>query len=773
MSTSPGTRTSPLQRPPATIIGGLTVTLAGVLVLVQGPAALAVWAWEGALAVAILLAATLGGYPLLRLLRLGPLPMRWRWLASAGLGVGLLSMLTLACGVLGWIGPDRRWVLPAVLAVFSMVGLVAMWRAPTLDDAPASAGPARALIVTVAPFLALVMLVATLPPGVIWQESGNAYDVLEYHLQTPKEYYQQQAITYLPHNVYASFPAAAEMLYLFAANAQGEPVDFWPTAQCLNALLAALFVAAAWLAVREVSAPAAVVAAVIAASTGWLFYLSGLAYVENGMLALGMLATAAVLRGRRLADAGMRRRWYVLAGLLTGLSCGFKYTAIPLVALPLLTLLWIGEDNADGRAVRRRLAGGLAFATAAVAAFAPWAIKNLAMTHNPVFPLAGNVFTDYPAGWGAQEARHFAEVHAPTGPEATLTGRIALLDKHILRDHHQRFGIVLWVMAAVSLVRRQDRLQAGLAAMVAVQLFVWLFATHLYARFAVPMLIPLLVLAGRGVLSRQGRLDLGFVAVVLVGISVNLLFSLRLYRTEANYPVHGGTALFTEGRLAGWEHLQVINFGLPEDARILMVGDARPFYMRRDVDYSVVFNRSPFETVVEESPTVEGIIAWFRAEGYTHVYVDWTEMMRLRRSRYGFPKAITMSLFEQLQDAGLDRVQTFTVGPEDASIPYATLFRVPDAGEMVPKPPDDSMIDPLTPDDLSPARNDRASPALADAVAHAQGSSGRLKKARAFAVVRAASASSASPRRSARNAAVWATYAGSLGRTCRTGTGAR
>ena len=73
--------------------------------------------------------------------------------------------------------------------------------------------------------------------------------------------------------------------------------------------------------------------------------------------------------------------------------------------------------------------------------------------------------------------------------------------------------------------------------------------------------------------------------------------------------------------------------------------------------------------------TLDGIIDWLRERGYTHVFVRWDEISRLRRSRYGFPEAITPSLFEQLEDAGLARVEDYAMG-ENRPI-YATLYAVP------------------------------------------------------------------------------------------------
>ena len=62
------------------------------------------------------------------------------------------------------------------------------------------------LIVAVVPFLVAMLLGSMLPPV--------DFDVKEYHLQGPKEFFQAGRITMLPHNVYTSFPFLTEMLSL-------------------------------------------------------------------------------------------------------------------------------------------------------------------------------------------------------------------------------------------------------------------------------------------------------------------------------------------------------------------------------------------------------------------------------------------------------------------------------------------------------------------------------------------------------------------------------
>ncbi|MCP4591530.1 MAG: hypothetical protein GY842_12365, partial [bacterium] len=203
------------------------------LVASQSTLALVILALDGPIALAIILAATLGGLWLADALLGKTAPWRWRVLLSAALGLGGVGLLVLACGVLGWL--DRTCWL-ALLAIMSIAGVLRLWRCGAgergcsperLSMTPAAEAAATAeeeaeaedrhqsngeagersagrflwLWLAVCPFAALAILAAVTPPGVLWAEEGNGYDVLEYHLQLPKEYLEAGRIDYVPHNV--------------------------------------------------------------------------------------------------------------------------------------------------------------------------------------------------------------------------------------------------------------------------------------------------------------------------------------------------------------------------------------------------------------------------------------------------------------------------------------------------------------------------------------------------------------------------------------------
>ncbi len=632
------------------------VALAGVAV-VSRYALLSV-SLELLAALVVVVPALMFGVVLCGVFRLGRMPQRWHFLLSAALGLGAMSLLVLFAGLAGLLARPL-WV--GLIGALFVLGLDRMRRdlrsqkveSQTLSaDTQWAAGGTRYLWLIAAPFLSLALLAATNAPGFIWQEEGFGYDVLEYHLQLPKEYRQAGRIAYQPHNVYANFPANVEMLYLLGMVLQDDDVETGVSANLIHLIFGALTVVAAWVAGREWSPRAGALAGLAAASVGWLGYLSGLAYVENGMLFFGMAAAAALLRAARLSE-DYRRRWLILAGVLAGFACGCKYTAVPMIALP----LGVGVLFMPARSWRARIVDGVAYAAAAAVTMSPWLVKNQLMTGSPVFPLANGVFEASPPGWGEPQAAMWKRGHQPAPEERSITGRLAALWRHVPGDHYQRFGPAILTLAIGGLFcRKRDRVDLILVMILTLQLAVWLLATHLYARFAVVLLIPLALLAGRAAGAAVGRLRMGIiVGVLVVGSAWNFVFAADLHRRES--PGGAPAALFYEGKVPGYEHLGFVN-GLSEDTRILLVGDARAFYYRRSVDYCVVFNRSPFVEAVRSAADEAGVVAWLREQGYTHVVVDWSEIARLTAT-YGFAPEVNDDLFRRLEAEGLKPVSEF------------------------------------------------------------------------------------------------------------------
>ena len=636
-------------------------------------------ATDGVVAAGIILFAAAASHWLMPLLGLGRAALRWQVMASLGIGVGGLSLLVLLLGLAGVLG-GGIWI--AILIALGAVGLARI----VILVVKRSSQPVRWLVsplhwlwILPLPVLAMSLTAASVPPGYLWSEEARGYDVLEYHLAVPKHYATAGRIEFMPNNVYANFPANAEMLYLLGMVIKEDPIEAAILCKYFNCYLGILFVAAAWLAGREFSPAAGVAAGVVAATTPWMLYLSGIAYAENGMLFFGMMAAAALCAGiRRGASTEANNHLIFLAGIFAGLSCGFKYLAVPMIALPVLAGVIIMSPLRGRRAIVRL---GLCLLGMFIT-FVPWCAKNVKMTGNPVFPLAYSVFGAKPQVWNEHLNQRWERGHQPVEHERSAMARWSRLSERVLRD--PRCGAMLFVLAIPILFSpARTRIDWFLLMMFLWQVLVWSSATHLFARFAVPILIPLTILCGRAMMVSEGRFAGTIIgAVVAFGAAINVLHATKLYAEElfvegGHTNICGRANLFSDGDIPGYEYVGYINKTLPPDTKVLYVGEARTFYVLRRVDYYTVFNENPFaEAAQQAGGDAAAVMTWLRQQRYTHVYVDFAEMNRLRET-YGYAKELTTQLFDDLEAIGLQPLQQYRLNPNGPV--YAVLYGVPPA----------------------------------------------------------------------------------------------
>jgi hypothetical protein len=312
--------------------------------------------------------------------------------------------------------------------------------------------------------------------------------------------------------------------------------------------------------------------------------------------------------------------------------------------------------------------------------FAPWLIRNAWLTGNPVFPLGYAWFGARQEVWTPQLAQLWERAHQVEPQHGSVRSRLVLLIRRVVLDG--RLGPLTPLLAAgVLCCLGRSRWDAAWLAMLAVQVGVWIGCTHLYARFAAVLLIPLLLLAGRAADAGSNRgLRRLFGGALLAAVFLGHWQSWSLFAAEL---MPGGRPLRIQG-MTEWMYQDeqlaelpaFLRSALPDGSRVLLVADAAVFYMPSNVDYAVVFSRNPFGEAVARAGSDAEIMAWLRERGYTHVVVNWSEMERLRRT-YGFWEGIDVPLFERLQTAGLTVVKHFSAGDGRR---YATCYAVEGPG---------------------------------------------------------------------------------------------
>lgn len=614
-------------------------------------------------------------------------------LVQAGLGI---AALLLAFFVLfAYVGTNRA---TAWLPIGIGVGLL-LWRGyQSRDqirqyDLSAKAWPWT--LPTLAPGVALLLVASACPPGTLWRVEALGYDVTSYHLQIPKEWIAIGRATPLEHNVYSFLPGLLEHAYTAMGLILGGGSDAMRSAvyacQAFHAGFALLAVGGVVAAARRFGhTPAAVVAGGAMLLVPWVVITGSLAY--NEMASLG-LATAALAIALQPGTLDWRRG--IAIGLLLGTATLCKLTAGPMLALPVTAIALIpdhltrDERNANAVAIaqRAKLLGLLI--AAGLLTLAPYLVRNAAATGNPVFPFAVSVFGS--GHWDDTLAQRWHQAHSTGGQHAgTLdalhrqwlgnTGYGALggtpippESNNIARFAHERGLPVFWLAMLTGFALmlghpRTWRIAVALLVVLLWQLVFWRLATHLQSRFLIYTLLPASVILaiGAGRVREVTHTLRGVLPPILTILILLTLLTISLGTlwdqtsrfedrgTLINRPIW--TAIDSLGDPNNPEQLAMpgthpINLLGPETKTLILGDNSTLLYIDRPIIYSSAFDTNPLAPIVHESRGDIGAInAQLRAQGITHVWVGWTEIVRIAQT-YGVDPYLTPELLLALVES--------------------------------------------------------------------------------------------------------------------------
>jgi hypothetical protein len=432
------------------------------------------------------------GYAVLRRLCPGvALTLLERLLLATALGYGLLSQLTLALALVGWLSP---WIVFPTLALL------------TLACAPALANLAREVRASSRaalrrwreadlrlPAVVLTLLAICFLSCLVWALADEiGYDSMMYHLAYPLHYIKHGGLVERADGVHSHFCHNAEMLFTLALLTVGQPLP-----QLIHLSAGLLVVGLVFCLGRRLGGP----------HVGWvaslLFYALPLVSWQSGTAYNDLLITLFVLSGVTAAAVWVRshgRGLLPLAGAFVGLAVGIKISCL-LCVVPLLGLLAgvIAVRRCSGRErLREMLALGLPFLLCAC----PWFLIEWARTGNPVFPFY-NAFFQSPMWRPVNEGFD----HGTFGMGCNLQALLML--PWNVTCHPNRFDNFGWGMleglalAAVpftmGLWPRKGRGSARLLlALVLVSCLLW-FVRVQYVRYLLPLVPVLAVFAAMNV----------------------------------------------------------------------------------------------------------------------------------------------------------------------------------------------------------------------------------------------------------------------------------
>lgn len=512
----------------------------------------------------------------------------------------------------------------------------------------------------------LLLLGSSLPP---WE-----FDVVEYHLQAPKEFFQQGAVRFVPHNIYANMPLGAEMHVLGLMTLSGGSDGWWWGALLGKTILGSFSLLGAALlgayVSRRVDRWAGWVAAAVWLSAPGTAHVTMAGLVDMVLAAylLGAVVALSELWGPLRAGQGNWAASFLVIQL-AGTGAAIKYTGVIFFTLPIvLALLWaFGQalrDGLPGAAVRHWGVSLVVLVVGLGWSGGGWYVKNWIWTGNPVFPLASGWF-----GGGALQPDQIGQWQlAHRVPESNSGGAYsvpALWQAVQLLGWKSSFLppslMALWLFG-VSQIRWRDSAWKWDRWWLLLSLWVWgvwWLATHRIDRFWLPALPLLCALASLGSHWLARRLSPVLpAAVVLLGLLYGgfLIMSGALgdnrFFVSLSALRHDAGDDSQPGRIApaiAWVNLHLSD----QPARLLLIGEAKAFDFRVPIVYATCFDRNPGEQWLADQ-AAEQQLSNLQQAGITHVLVNWSELARYRSpGNYGFSEWPQRADIQQLIDSGV------------------------------------------------------------------------------------------------------------------------
>jgi hypothetical protein len=646
-------------------------------------------------------------------------------------GLALLSTATLLVGLAG--GSSSRWGIGLAVAAMLAGAGFANWRLGKEHDQDDPDSDTKGLVIEPVKWLPAEVA----PAGVFGQWAGRwvvvltivlaviyalgalmppfEFDVVEYHLQSAKEFYQLGYIGFNDHNIYVNMPLGLEMHSLAAMSLVGganvnDPDGWWLGGLIGKAIIGAHSLIAALL-----------IGGFVARKTdsrwiGWSAAGLWLSIPGNAHVATSGLIDAALstyilaglvavtelwprLAGPTEGAASRNSKWLVLLIFFyEGGGDAAKYPGLIYAVLPCFAAVGAALYGVP-KAGRMEVAKQWILPTVCGLSLTcvPWFVKNAVLTGNPVYPLGYSLFGG--KGLDAQHALQWSKAHrvpvdAQTGSAYSISALVSSAKQIVVASEFAQPCVM--ILAVFGLLgplvfrdaeRGRKRLWfsswiGGWLACSAWILLVWWLATHRIDRFWLPAVSIWAAVAGFGLAWLVTKVSHGLATVLMLfglvyGIVINASPAVgdnRYFVSLAALRSDGGDGE-TVGRVS--RPIAWCNENLPPKiSKLLLVGEARAFDFRMPIVYSTCFDISPVESWLR-GKTVEEQRANLWSAGATHLLVNWTEITRYRGpGNYGFSDWPSREDLEKLVESGVIRRVSWPIALESAE-----LFEVVAAAE--------------------------------------------------------------------------------------------
>jgi len=309
----------------------------------------------------------------------------------------------------------------------------------------------------------------------------TAWDEISYHLPYARYYVENMGLSV---NAFLRYPLYAHNINLLFALSLLFSDDI--SAHLIHASTAVLCAVGIYsLGSLTSDKRVGAIAACIFLSSPVVTHLMRTAYIDLGLTLFVFLSFYCI----SVWSIKKQEHWLYFAGAAAGVAAGSKYSG--LFYIPMF-LVWIGYES-------RKLSSVMKFVLPAFLFGAPWYVRNVIISGDPVSPFGGDVFGYWL--WNKEDlVAQSQDLLTSRGTRRNLISFLKL-PWHLFR-HYDKFGEgslspgVFAVFPAVLLFKKLDSFNKKLCVFVFVNIIIWFFTSQIL-RYLLPVLPMIALLSAR------------------------------------------------------------------------------------------------------------------------------------------------------------------------------------------------------------------------------------------------------------------------------------
>jgi len=455
-------------------------------------------------------------------------------------------------------------------------------------------------------FALIYLFAAALTPPVY-------YDTLVYHLAVPEQYIQAGRIINMKENVFSYFPQLMGMNFLFLlllTSELGVKIMFFFMA--IMALTAIAGLADEMKADKNVS--------VLLLLTCPLFLLNTSRIgAELPLMFFTLLLVYLLVKAMK---TGMKTGGYLLAGLISGMIMSVKYTGALSFIYGAIFLAYCFAKK------KLTLANLLVYIFTPVLVVLPYLARNWSFTGDPFYPFLTGIFNMDPVL--KTDASSYVSHVAGFGLPHTFANLLLAAIK-VSADKEMVFGgdvLSPMYLLALAMLPFTDIKKTGMPALFIGFYFITWFFTGQVLRFLMPIVPVAAVIAGNAYANAGSKLKyFAFGALLFVQTEYSIFFGERYMSPFQLISIERSEFIFNN--VTYLPAVYYIDANTKPGSGVLVIGDARTFYLERPALAYTVFNRNTIFEGFDEAGE-DMLPGRLRQRNTRYILINWKELDRLK-----------------------------------------------------------------------------------------------------------------------------------------------